>query len=81
MKKSFYHYKNYPSNYVRIHKGECGHCSFGEGVQNNILEDDNGEWSTGFDTYEEVLKDANKTVIFMPRSNARVHNCSICNPS
>ena len=80
MKMNFFHYRNYRNNYVRIHKGECRFCNYGNGLQNNILENDNGQWSRGFKTYKETYVDAGEIVLTMHGNNTPIDNGNICNP-
>lgn len=79
MEKYFY-YINYPNKYLKIHKGSCRFCNDGSGIQKNILEDKNGNWSEKFSTYTEVFDKANDLIQNMLR-NISIKKCKICKPS
>ena len=78
MENIFYYYRNHTLNYVRIHKANCHFCNNGAGVQDNVLGNENGEWSDLFDNYQDALFEANLIAILPPFENAPVHNCQVC---
>lgn len=80
MKNKFFYYKNFPNNYIMIHKGNCRFCNCGNGIQNNVLGNANGLWSEEYNIYEEALKAATIESFAMPRINTIVKNCTKCNP-
>ena len=80
MVKTFFYYKNFPSNYIMLHKGNCRFCNFGNGIQNNILGNINGLWSNEFNIYDEAFTEATQEALLMPRINTFIKNCRKCNP-
>ncbi len=80
MKEIFFYYINYRNKYVRIHRQNCRFCNNGNGNQNNILGNQNGMWSNGYDNYQEVFNAALEAAMLNNNNNI-VHNCSRCNPN
>lgn len=79
---SFYIYQNLSNNRVTIHKGECGFCNEGNGVQQNLLGDLNGEWhlgpNNGYENYEQAVIIAQELAHNM---GIEYHDCQRCNPN
>ncbi len=80
-KGKFFTYENYPNNYIRIHRGECTRCNCGQGVQNEILNGQNGQWSGPFNSYQVARNHAIVVARQMPRRNTKILNCKFCNPN
>lgn len=80
-KGKFYTYENYPNNYIMIHKGECTRCNCGRGVQNEIHNGANGQWTGPFDTYQASHLHATGISNQLPLHNAAINNCGWCKPN
>lgn len=80
MKVLFFHYMNPRNNYIMVHRGACSFCNFGNGLQNNILGNANGQWSKAFNNYEEAYLDAELIAQTMQGENTPINNCNNCNP-
>ena len=76
----YFTYENYPNNYIRIHRGECRRCNCGQGVQKEILNGQNGQWSGSFKTFQAARNNATVIANQMPRQNTRIMNCKFCKP-
>ena len=78
---AFYIYRNHRNNRLVIHRGECGHCNEGNGVQQNPLGDQNGHWylgpNNGYQTYQAS---SNAAVQIALEMGVQYQNCRRCNP-
>lgn len=76
--EGFFVYENWTHEYLRIHKGTCGHCKCGQGVQENILGVANGKWiSESFNSYQIAKNNADAIA---NNKKFNVLNCKRCNP-
>ena len=76
----FYIYQNIPNTRVVIHRGQCPFCNNGQGLQENILGDINGQWypnNDGYMTYQDAV---NVAETLAENLNTNFQNCQRCNP-
>lgn len=79
---SFYIYQNFPNQSVKIHRGDCGFCNNGHGLQQNILGNANGQWlivpDNGYLTYQLASESAQQLAQQM---GIDAQDCLACNPN
>ncbi len=68
---SYYVYEDDETNYVRIHRGECRDCKWGEGKKGYRLDDN--RWHGAFPDKASALAKARKT-------KRPIYECKICVP-
>lgn len=77
----FFIYQNYPTNSVKIHRGDCGFCQQGHGAHQNHGNNVNGQWhigpGQGYPTYQDCVTVA---IQIAQEMNTNFENCQVCNP-